>query len=373
MKEKDTYDHLGLKANIHPTRSDRVLEKVRKGRKIFNAASGLGLKPGGLTVKTCSLLFWSMVIPAVLYASELWVLNDNDITILDAFQRYVGRKVQRFPPRSPNETSYVGLGWLRLELFIYVKKLLFVRTVAVLEDDSIYKEVFVKRARQFDGNIEVGFENKNGSPVFDILKVAHLFELYDEVMRMITGVAFYSKRRWKDLIWSKAWVLENRDWNLRSCLFKATRNIRSLNTNVQYLIWWQLSDLRPDLMSVCESMSKIVCKASLLKADDYRLKREPASVRACSACDLYQLEDARHIIMTCTYTQDIRTDMFRRLGEIELNRGQSILDKGDTLMYLLGKQCLEVTIDLNNEFHIESARHIDLMYRTIVTRRKGIG
>ena len=42
-------------------------------------------------------------------------------------------------------------------------------------------------------------------------------------------------------------------------------------------------------------------------------------------------------------------------------------------MYLLGKQCLEVSIELNNDFHIECARHIDLMYRTIVTRRKGVG
>ena len=120
VNEKRTYDHLGLKSCTHD-QSIRVIEKIRKGRKVFNMASGLGLKPGRLTIKTCSLLFWSMIIPIVLYASELWILKDNDIGILDTFQRYIGRRVQRFPSKSPNETSCVALGWIRSELFVYVK------------------------------------------------------------------------------------------------------------------------------------------------------------------------------------------------------------------------------------------------------------
>ena len=42
-------------------------------------------------------------------------------------------------------TSFVGLGWIRLDLYVYIKKLLFIRTIAMLADDSIYKRVFLCR------------------------------------------------------------------------------------------------------------------------------------------------------------------------------------------------------------------------------------
>ena len=372
VMEKNTYDHLGLKSCTQD-QTIRVLEKVKKGRKVFNMASGLGLTPGGLTIKTCSLLVWSMIVPIVLYASELWILNDNDIMVLDGFQRYMGRKVQRFPSRSPNETSCVGLGWLRLELFVYVKKLLFVRSVAVLDDENIYKGFFCKRARHFDMNRQSGFENLKDSPVFDILKVAHLFEVYDDVMRMLTGVIVYSKKVWRDIIWRKAWNLENADWVFRTGVFRSTEHIRSLSEGVQYLIWWQISDSRPDLMQICENMAKLVCKTSLLKADDYRLKRELPGAKRCSACDLYELEDVRHIVMSCPFLQPLRNEMFANLWEIETRFDQSITDKDNIMVYLLGKQCTDVSDELNDEFHIACAGFISRMYMSILERRKGIG
>ena len=370
--EKPVYDHLGLKSCTQD-QTIRVIEKVKKGRKVFNMAAGLGLKPGGLTVKTSSLLVWSMIVPIILYASELWVLKDSDVVILDTFQRYMGRRVQRFPPRSPNETSCVGLGWLRLELFIYVKKLLFVRTVSILDDDNIYKCFFCKRARQFDMNRNVGFDNVYNSPVFDILKVAYLFDVYEDVMRMLTGVIVYSKKSWKDIIWAKAWNLENDDWVHRTMFFRSTEYIRSLSNEVQYLRWWLISDQRPDLMRTCETMAKLVCKTSLLKADDYRLKRELPGAKVCPACDLYALEDVTHLIMSCPSMQLLRTEMFAELRTIENQYGYSILDQNDVLMFLLGKLCNAVPDELNYDFHITSASFISRMYMLVLERRKGIG
>ena len=373
VKEKTSYDHLGLKSITTVNQSDRILEKVKKGRKVFNSASGLGLKPGGLTIRTCSLLFWSLIIPIVTYAAEMWLLGDNDVAILDAFQRYVGRRVQRFPPKSPNETSFSGLGWIRIELYVYIKKLLFVRTVAMLDDESIYKKIFIARSLQFDNNRDIGFENPNNSPCFDILKVAYLFQMYDDVMRMITGVVQYSKQMWRNLIWSRAWALENRDWAFRSEIFRASLTVKNLDNNVHYLIWWQLSDDNPAIIALCETMAKLVCKTSLLKADDYWLKNEVPSVRRCSECDMYRLEDARHIILECPAFQDIRTEMFHHISEIENRHGVRITNREDILYYLLGKQCQDLTPEANLDFNLCCARYINKIYRTVLNRRTGIG
>ena len=85
IKETQSYDHLGLKNNCMWQNKERTIEKISKGRKALNAASGLGLKPGGLSIKACGMIFCSLVIPIITFACELWILNDKDILLLEDF------------------------------------------------------------------------------------------------------------------------------------------------------------------------------------------------------------------------------------------------------------------------------------------------
>ena len=204
IKETHRYDHLGLKNNIFWQNKERITEKISKGRKTLNAASGLGLKPGGFTIKACGMIFWAMVVPAITFACELCVLDDDDIKLLEDFQTYAGRRIQRFKQSSPRATSYVGLGWIRLEIFIYVKRMLFIRSIAMLDDRSIYKRVFIHSYMYFDQHKEVSRENRLQSPTFDFLKVSEIFGLYEFIGQMIMGTRVYSKKQWRKLVWSKA-------------------------------------------------------------------------------------------------------------------------------------------------------------------------
>ena len=53
------------------------------------------------------------------------MVGDYDIESLQAFQRYARRRLQRFPIRSTGSTSYHGLGWVRLDTVVQIKKLIF--------------------------------------------------------------------------------------------------------------------------------------------------------------------------------------------------------------------------------------------------------
>ena len=90
IKETQSYDHLGLKNNCLWENKERTTEIISKGRKALNAASGFGLKPGGLSIKACGMIFWSLVIPIITFACELWILNDEDIMLLEDFQTNAG-------------------------------------------------------------------------------------------------------------------------------------------------------------------------------------------------------------------------------------------------------------------------------------------
>ena len=82
-----------LKYNFLGQNKSRLTEKISKGRKALNTASGLGLKPGGLSIHACGKPFWAMVMPIITFACEFLVLTDEDISISDDFQRYAGRRI----------------------------------------------------------------------------------------------------------------------------------------------------------------------------------------------------------------------------------------------------------------------------------------
>ena len=101
---------MGVKACINGNFSVRTLEKIKKGRRAFYSVLGLGIKNHGLNMNTCNLLFWSLIVPITLFGSEILVLQDQDVYDLDCFQRQVGRRIQRFYPRSPDPRGMDAIG-----------------------------------------------------------------------------------------------------------------------------------------------------------------------------------------------------------------------------------------------------------------------
>ena len=188
VKEREVYDHVGVKASVTGNNYTRASEKISKGRKALNAATSLGVKRYGLTMQACSTIFWSMIIPIVTYGSELWILDERDIDMLDSFQRYAGRRVQRFHNRSPKQTSFVGLGWMRIESFINGKKLLFVRSILSMDAESVYRKIFVQRFTVFNNDVDRCSNNTHKSPIFDILRVAIILGLYDRIRGMVNMI-----------------------------------------------------------------------------------------------------------------------------------------------------------------------------------------
>ena len=69
---------------------------ISKARRTLNAILGLGIRQCGLTIRTCNTIFWSVAVPIALYGCELLILTEKHVGILEEFQEYVGKKLQRF-------------------------------------------------------------------------------------------------------------------------------------------------------------------------------------------------------------------------------------------------------------------------------------
>ena len=94
---------------------------------------------------------------------------------------------------------------------------------------SLYRRIFVSRLIEYDKNKARSNANEFCSPIFDIIRVAHLFGLYNEVKGMLFGNRYYSKGQWKDTVWKRAWEIERYYWNIRVSLFKSTKTINSVS------------------------------------------------------------------------------------------------------------------------------------------------
>ena len=87
-------------------------------------------------------------------------------------------------------------------------------------------------------------------------------------------------------------------------------------TKSQYLIWWLIADNCPGMQRVCEVMARLICRTSLLKADDFRLKDSPVGARMCQNCVLGIEEDLFHIVMQCPLGEASRASMFDSIEKI---------------------------------------------------------
>ena len=202
--ERTHYDHVGIRASISEDDVSGLEERVSKARRTLNAISGLGVRRCGLTIRICNTIFWSVVVPIAMYGCELMFLTEGHISILEEFKEYAGRKLQRFHVRFSRACAFYTLGWVRLERYVEIRKLLFLYSIFQLNDNSPVKGVFLERARLFFEHFDVCSDNQFRSPTFDLLCTAHRFGILEWVNNMIVSGMFVSKRCWSSIIWSRA-------------------------------------------------------------------------------------------------------------------------------------------------------------------------
>ena len=128
----------------------------------------LGIRKNGLNMGTCNLIFWQVVVPTVTFGSEVCICSEKDEELLLNFQRYAGRKVQRFPQRSTNASSFYGLGWLKITTYVKIKKLMFILSIIRMQPNNVVKRILEHRLYTFDSNTEECRKNRFRSPIFDI-------------------------------------------------------------------------------------------------------------------------------------------------------------------------------------------------------------
>ena len=206
----------------------------------LNASSGMGFRRNGLNMGTCNVVYWQVVIPTVTFGSEVWIISGKDEELLNSFQVYSSKRIQRFPQRAPNSCCSYGLGWLKITSYIRVKQLLFIRSILKMEPDNIIRKFFELRLKFFCENTLECRINRFKSPIFNLLDVAVIFGVFNTIQEMCTGkIPIASKRAWSKLIWDRAWRLEDANWHASNLILKDNDLLYGRRHTVPNLVVYQ--------------------------------------------------------------------------------------------------------------------------------------
>ena len=362
VKEVPYYDHVGVKICLKGDFHVRTAEKVKKARTTLNMATCMGIRKGGLNLSTCCMIFWTVVMPTLCFGCELWIIKNKDMHLLQSFQRYSARRLQRLHPRSLNSTSRICLGWIDILLYIMAKKALFIRTIFVMKDYIPIKSVLIHRVSNMREDI---IPNSYDSPMIDIINATIFLGLFPQVQQMANGT-ITSKEAWKKAVWARAWAIEQEQYD--NAPANQVGLIRGVLNTPAYSIWWQMSDLNHAIMKRCETMVKLLCKASFLKDDDCRLKKKNLGARMCTRCELGALENVEHMVMQCPANDDNRFLLYNGINGIAPN-----IEPENFLNVVMGKFIDDWDFEQMVPIWEISVVYVVNMYYDSLRARQGIG
>ena len=148
VKDRLYYDHIGIKICVDGDTHVRTEEKVSKARKVLNMSTNMGVRKGGLNLKTCMVIFWSVVIPTLLFGCEAWFIKYRDMELLRSFQRYAARRLQRLHYLSLNVTAEACHGCMDIVCFIKARKIIFFWSIIAMKEYMPIRLILVNRLRE---------------------------------------------------------------------------------------------------------------------------------------------------------------------------------------------------------------------------------
>ena len=139
-----------------------VEEGIKKARRSFFHFGSIGVFQGDLSPLSSRTVVESCVLPVLLYGSENWVLTEQLISRLEAFQGEVAKRILKLPKWSSNTAANVVMSWPPVRARILVQKLGFLhrlvsemrgrlggRVLASLSDD-VEALCLVKECRELE-------------------------------------------------------------------------------------------------------------------------------------------------------------------------------------------------------------------------------
>jgi hypothetical protein len=269
-----------------------VQNMIQKGRTAFYALLSLGSRIGGVNPATATKIYWSTVIPSMMYGIEVLCLSENAMNSLEQEHKNFGKRIQCLPNKTSNPAAYSTLGWKSLWAYSDIAVLNFFYKIITMKSTCIFKKLLLRKLV----DISMSGIQKPG-PIGHFVKICSKYGVLQhiwEVVRSGDAMQFNQKTLCKNVVFKR----EQQMHNIELLMYEKLLYMR--NTPIAIHPWWQVSKAFPRVLGACKLMVKLLVGEEPLRYNTGRYVH-PRSVQnqLCNVCNNGDVETAKHFLFVC--------------------------------------------------------------------------
>lgn len=225
-----------------------------KGRRVVGAIQSLAPSGKILNPVLSSKLYWSISITSMLYGVEVWPIKAKDMDKFELTHSQMARNLQGLPSHVSGLAARSILGWVSIEAWADMKRLMFLHKTINLSCDNLFRIITVRK-------LFVLFRNSNSSKVVgptDLLyRVCMKYDMCNLLYECLLGKVI-QKNEWKRIVTTRVLGREHELWAINVHLYSSLRLYRHIEPGISLSLWWHLGESRPDMRDACQSVIIVI-------------------------------------------------------------------------------------------------------------------
>ena len=170
-----------------------VQNMIKKGRKSFSAILSLDKNIGGTNPAVANKLYWSTVIPSMLYGIQVLCLSEEALDSLEQEHRAFGKRIQCIPTTTSNPAAYRLLGWKSIRAYHDLIVLNFFYKTLQMQCSCIFKRLVLFRIVHLRMS-----QAKMGGPTSYFLQLCIKYNVLEYVNFLVDTGRSMTFNQWSD-------------------------------------------------------------------------------------------------------------------------------------------------------------------------------
>ena len=313
IKRLTISNHVGVPvcSSLTLENGDYLDNRISSARRSLNSFLGTASEIGGINPLTLSQLYWSCVIPKLLYGLEMLDINDKAMAKINSFHVKSAKRIQRLPVYTASVATTAQLGWLSIQATLDKSLLLFIRHILCLSQVLLARKLFLDRFKYL---LDSRDYLKSRSPVARMVAVAIKYNVLEIVVGWVENGVNFSKYKWRKHVHNVIYYRDTQLWKCNVVLFPSTSIYATVITSIKPCVWWKLSKMKPLLTRKCVIMLKLLCNVYCFASKSSKFKNYEIQP-ICLQCGCLN-ENLTHFIAVCPYFETIRSALFNNINII---------------------------------------------------------
>ena len=308
IKEKTSWDHVGITLSGNFCSKERSINAASKGKAIIGSLMSAGVRPGGLN-PICAASLWKLLgIPAMLYGCEVWYdLKIEEQDVLNRVTAFIAKRAQGLAITTHNAGARGTFGIWKTTAFIDKAKLTFFGSLCRSSPQYLHKQIFIQRLYTYYRNSP---QNSLGY-IPDIINTLKRYNLYSYLELYLLDGTFPSKENWKKIFLEEINIQQTRLWKEEMLVKPNLQHLNATHRELKPHVHWEVAKRNPDSWMPLANLVNVLCgniPASLVNAavddTDYYI---------CKLCQKRFSDFGHHFVMDCSAVCNERNDMWDKL------------------------------------------------------------